>query len=110
MEEGREGCGAREEVVEEGGDEVGDGLVVELELAGARLGGELGPGLAVVGVDEVGVRGVDGGCVAGHVDLEVDLDAAVGAEVLHVVEVGDGPDLVLVVGAFGGEVGEGGDL
>lgn len=42
----------------------------------------MGPGLAVVGLDERGVGGVDGGGVAGHVDFEIDLDAALSAEFL----------------------------
>ena len=84
--------------------------MLELQLAGARLGGEVGPGLAVVGCDEVGVGGVDRSRVAGHVDFEVDLDAAVRAEDLHLAQVGHAPDLGLVVGSFGGEVWEGWDF
>ena len=93
MEEGGEGRGAREQIAEKGRDEVGDGGVVELQLAGARLGGEVWPGLAVVGLDEIGVSCVDRSRVAWHIDFKVDLDAAVRAEVLHLTQVRDAPDL-----------------
>ena len=74
------------------------------------MGGVGGPGLAVVGLDERGVGGVDGGGVAWHVDFEVDLDAAAGAEFLDGMQVGYAPDLGGVVGAFFGEEGESGDF
>ena len=70
----------------------------------------MGPGLAVVGLDEMWVGGVDGGGVAGHVDFEVDLYAALSAKFLDGVEVGYAPDLGGVVGAFLGEEGERGDF
>lgn len=79
-------------------------------MASAGLGGVGGPGLAVVGLDEGGVGGVDGGGVAWHVDFEVDLDAPLSAEFLDGVEVGYASDLGRMVGAFFGEGGEGGDF
>ena len=43
---------------------------------------------------------------AGHVDFEVDLDAAVRAETLHFAQVCDAPDLFLTVSTLGSEIWE----
>ena len=63
-------------------------------------------GLAVLGLDEIGVCCVDRCRVAWHVDFEVDLDAAVRAELLHFMQICGGPDLVWTIGTLGSEIGE----
>lgn len=42
--------------------------------------------------------------MAWHVDLEADLHAAVGAEILHFTQVYDASDLVLTVGTLRSEI------